>query len=72
MKPDNILADYYGPIVEQLSLFTPEAKNILIASAVPAEGRSTSAIGLAFTTALLKPDKRVLLVDLDLQEGVEL
>ncbi|RMF92329.1 MAG: tyrosine-protein kinase family protein, partial [Nitrospinota bacterium] len=43
--------------------------NILVASAEPKEGRTTTAIGLAFAAALLKPNKRILLVDLDLRHS---
>lgn len=65
----SILLQHYGKIVEQLSFFDSKARNILVTSAQPLEGRTTTALGLAFTAALLKPNKRILLVDLDLRNS---
>jgi capsular exopolysaccharide synthesis family protein len=44
-------------------------RNILITSAQTLEGKTTTALGLAFTAALLKPNKRILLVDMDLRNS---
>lgn len=64
-----ILIRNYGGIIEHLAVFAPEAQNILIVSAEAQEGRTLTAISLGLTAALLKPNKRILLVDLDLRHS---
>ncbi len=65
----SVLLKHYGKIVEQFSFFASKARSILIASAQSQEGRTTTALGLAFTAALMKPKRRILLVDLDLRNS---
>jgi len=50
---------------EQTGAATGTDVNFLVASADRKDGRTTTAIGLAAATAVLKPRRRVLLVDLD-------
>lgn len=45
-----------------------ECKKIAIISAVPGEGKTTTAINLAFTIAANSPESRVLLVDSDMRK----
>lgn len=61
---------YYGRIIEHVSVANPKVQNILIASAVPGEGRTTTTAGLALSAAILKPNKRIVLVDLDLRHSM--
>lgn len=61
------LVNNYSKIIEHLTVFAPQARNVLLASAEPEEGRTTTAIGLGLTAALLKPRKRIVIVDLDLR-----
>lgn len=65
-----VLIKNYGRIVEQFAIAAPQAQNILLSSAEAKEGKTVTAIGLALTTALLKPNKRILLVDLDLRHSM--
>jgi capsular exopolysaccharide synthesis family protein len=64
------LIKYYGKIIETITVADPKIKNILITSAEPEEGRTTTALGLALSSAVLKPKKRILLVDLDLRHSI--
>jgi capsular exopolysaccharide synthesis family protein len=61
---------YYGRIIEHITIADPKIQNILITSAEPEEGRTTTAVGLALSAAILKPNKRILLVDLDLRHSM--
>jgi len=65
-----VLIKNYGRIVEHFAITAPQAQNILLSSAEAKEGKTITAIGLALTTALLKPNKRILLVDLDLRHSM--
>lgn len=64
------VVEHYGRVIEHITVAYPDLRNILVTSAEPREGRTTTAIGLAFAAALLKPNKRILLVDLDLRHPV--
>ena len=65
-----VLIKNYGRIVEHFAITAPQAQNILLSSAGTKEGKTITAIGLALTTALLKPNKQILLVDLDLRHSM--
>ncbi|MEW4529456.1 CpsD/CapB family tyrosine-protein kinase [Maioricimonas sp. JC845] len=70
---------HFGPIVDQVTVRsglaeeTPygerHATGVLIASAEPREGRSSTALGLALAAAQLKQTQNVVLVDADLRHG---
>ncbi len=62
------LTRYYGKIIEHINVANPKVQNILITSAEADEGRTTTAVGLAISAAILKPNKRILLIDLDLRQ----
>lgn len=64
-----ILLKHYRDIIEQLSFFDSKVRNILIASAKSHEGRTTTVLGLAFTAALMQPQRRILLMDFDLRNS---
>jgi capsular exopolysaccharide synthesis family protein len=64
------LIRYYGRIIEHITITDPKIQNILITSAEPDEGRTTTALGLALSSAILKPNKQILLVDLDLRHSM--
>lgn len=65
-----VLIENYRRIIEYITVTDPDIKNILVASAEPGEGRTTTAVGLAIAAAFLKPNKRILLVDLDLRHSL--
>ena len=60
-----IIIKHYGRIVDRLFFRSEEVRTILIASAFHKEGRTTTAQGLAFASAILRPSKQILLVDAD-------
>jgi capsular exopolysaccharide synthesis family protein len=63
-----ILTRYFGKVIEHITIADPKIQNILVTSAESDEGRTTTALGLALSAAILKPNKRILLVDLDLRQ----
>lgn len=65
----SVLFKHYGKVIEQFSFSVAKARSLIIASAQSQEGRTTTALGLAFTAALMKPGQRILLVDLDLRNS---
>jgi capsular exopolysaccharide synthesis family protein len=65
----DILFQHYGKIVDHFSFYAAKTRSILIASAQSQEGRTTTALHLAFTAALMQPGHRILLVDLDLRNS---
>lgn len=66
----NVLIENYRKIIEYITVTDPAIKNILVTSAEPEEGRTTTAACLAVASAFLKPNKRILLVDLDLRHSL--
>jgi capsular exopolysaccharide synthesis family protein len=64
-----ILLKHYGKIIEQISFLNTKVRTVLVASAQSQEGRTTTALGLAYTAALMQPQRRILLMDLDLRNS---
>jgi capsular exopolysaccharide synthesis family protein len=61
----NALFNNYRKIIDKLRLFSNGDSNILVCSAKAKDGRTMTSIGLAFTAALLNPNRSILLADLD-------
>lgn len=59
------IIEYYGRIIDRMFLSGKKIKTIVVISAGPKEGRTTTCAGLALAAASLKPGKKILVADFD-------